>query len=173
MTLTFEQAVSGVTLDLALARGNSQKQRIAVTIPPGVRHGQKIRVRGKGLPGRGGRPDGDLYVICNVRLHAYFERQGDDIHVTLPITITEAALGAKVDVPTLEGTRTVTIPPGTPSGAKLRLAGLGVANPKGAERGDQFATIKIIPPKSLDPRHREIIEELAANEPDPRDGLWT
>jgi DnaJ-class molecular chaperone len=173
VTLTFEQAVRGVTLDLALAHGLNAKQRIAVTIPPGVRHGQKIRVRGKGQPGRGGRPDGDLYVACNVRLHAYFERQGDDIYVTVPITITEAALGAKVDIPTLDGTRTVTVPPGTPSGAKLRLAGLGVENPKEAGRGDQYAVLKIVPPKSLDPRQREILEELRTSESTPREGLWT
>ncbi len=172
VTLTFEQAVRGVTLDLALARDRATKQRIAVRIPPGVRHGQKIRVRGKGQPG-GARPDGDLYVVCNVRLHAYFERQGDDIYVTVPITITEATLGAKIDVPTLDGTRTVTIPPGTPSGAKLRLAGLGVENPKETGRCDQYAVIKIVPPKSLEPRQQEILEELQASDSSPREGLWT
>lgn len=173
VTLTFEQSVRGVTLDLALAHERGAKQRIAVTIPPGVRHGQKIRVRGKGQPGRGGGPDGDLYVVCNVSLHRYFERQGDDIYLSVPITIAEASLGAKVDIPTLDGTRTVTVPPGTPSGAKLRLAGLGVSSPKGVERGDQYAVIKIVPPKFLEQRQREILEELRASELPPRDGLWT
>ncbi len=173
VSLTFEQAVHGAKLDIHLDTGGGRRQRITVTIPPGVRDDQRIRVRGKGHPGGRGRPAGDLYVVCSVQPHAYFDRRGDDIYLDVPVTITEAALGAKVDMPTLDGIRTVTIPPGTASGAKLRLAGLGIRSPRGANRGDHYAVIKIVPPAKLTPQQKRLIEELAATDaPAPRDGLW-
>ena len=172
-SLTFDQAIKGTTLDLELSGASAGKQRLSVRIPAGVRHGQKIRVRGKGAPGRGRRPAGDLFVVCSVQPHPYFLRQGDDIYLTVPITITEATLGAKVDLPTLDGVRTVTIPRGTPSGAKLRLAGMGVANPKAKTRGDQYAVIKIVPPKRLSAEQRDLLKRFAAtSKTSPRDGLW-
>lgn len=172
-TLSFEQAIQGTTLDLELSTPSAGKQRLSVHIPAGVRNGQKIRVRGKGRPGRGRRPPGDLFVICSVQPHPYFLRQGDDIYLTVPITITEATLGAKVDLPTLDGERIVTIPRGTPSGTKLRLAGMGVANPKGKTRGDQYAVIKIVPPKRLSAEQRDLLKRFAdASNTSPRDGLW-
>jgi len=174
VSLTFEQAIRGTTLDLEISGPSSGKQRISVRIPPGVRNGQKIRVRGKGKPGRGRRPPGDLYVVCSVQGHPYFFRQADDIYLTVPITITEAALGAKVDLPTIDGIRTVTVPPGTPGGAKLRLAGMGVPHPQHKSRGDQYVVIKIVPPKKLTPEQRDLIERFARTENgSPRDGLWS
>ncbi|MFQ5429866.1 MAG: DnaJ C-terminal domain-containing protein [Phycisphaerae bacterium] len=173
VSLTFEQAVRGTTLDLEVSRGSRKRERISVHIPPGVRSGQRVRIRGKGKPGRGRRAAGDLYVICDVQPHPYFERRDEDLYLTVPVTVSEAALGAKVDLPTLDGTRTVTIPPGTASGAKLRLAGLGVPNPKGESRGDQYVVIKIVPPKPLTEKQRQLLEQLAETEaPSPRDGLW-
>lgn len=173
VSLTFERAIRGTKLELELKAEGRGTQRISVTIPEGVRAGQKIRVRGKGTPGRGNQPPGDLYVVVSVQPHPYFEREGDDIYLTTPISMTEAALGAKIDLPTLDGTRTVTIPPGTPSGAKLRLTGLGVNNPQTKYRGDQFVVVKIVPPKRISPEQRELLEKLAASDgANPRDGLW-
>lgn len=173
VSLTFERAIRGTKLELELKAEGRGTQRISVTIPEGVRNGQKIRVRGKGTPGHGRQPAGDLYVVVSVQTHPYFDRQGDDIYLTAPISITEATLGAKVDLPTLDGTRTVTIPPGTPSGAKLRLGGLGVNNPQTHHRGDQIVVVKIVPPKRLSPEQRELFEKLAAaNASNPREGMW-
>jgi DnaJ-class molecular chaperone len=175
VSLRFEQAIRGTNLELELRSSPSEPgQRISVRIPPGVREGQHIRVRGKGQPGHAGAPPGDLYVVCSIQPHAYFERRGDDIYLDVPITVTEAALGTKVDLPTIDGTRTVTIPPGTAGGAKLRLAGLGVPSTKGGKRGDQYVVIKIVPPRTLTDEQRRLFKELAASENgSPRDGLWS
>lgn len=172
VSLQFEEAIRGTTLELKLSIKGQSKQRISVRIPPGVRDGQKIRVKGQGQPSKGRRPAGDLYVVCRVQPHAYFERQGDDIYLTVPVTITEAALGAKIDLPTINGKRTVTIPPGTPSGTKLRLTGQGVADPKGNKSGDQYAVIKIVPPKKPTDEQRAMLESLGKLDVSPRDGLW-
>lgn len=173
VTLSFEQAIRGTTLELQLDLGRGRRQEISVRIPPGVRDGQRIRLRGKGRPATGRRPAGDLYVVCAVQPHRYFERRGDDLYLVVPVTITEAALGAKVDLPTIDGVRTVTIPPGTPSGAKLRLAGLGVPGAKDGRRGDHFAVIKIVPPMHLTPAQRGLLEKLAdTNVGAPRENLW-
>src|SRR5690606_34823276 len=101
-------------------------EQLTVKIPPGVSDGQRIRVRGKGYPGGPGVPPGDLYIICRVAPHPYFRRIGNDIYLDLPLSITEAALGTKVQIPTIEGRTVLTVPPGTPSGARLRLKGKGV-----------------------------------------------
>lgn len=173
VSLTFDRAIRGTKLELELKTEGRGTQRISVTIPEGVRNGQKIRVRGKGTPGHGNQPPGDLYVVVSVQPHPYFERQGDDIYLTAPVTIGEATLGAKIDLPTLDGTRTVTIPPGTPSGAKLRLAGLGVNNPQTKHRGDQIVVVKIVPPKGLSAEQHELFEKLAKlDESNPRNGMW-
>jgi len=181
VTLSFEEAIRGATLDIEVSDGTArseraasraERQRISVRIPPGVHDGQRIRVRGKGQPGSGRRPAGDLLVVCSVRPHPYFRRDGDDIYLDVPISIAEAALGAKVDIPTLDGIRTVTIPPGTSSGAKLRLAGLGAASPKTGQRGDQYAVVKIVAP-TISELQRRLLEELARSGLGcPRQGLW-
>lgn len=171
--LTFEQAIRGTTLELQLDRARGRRQRISVRIPPGMRDGQRIRVRGKGKSAGRGRASGDLYVICSIGLHPYLERRGSDIYLDVPITIAEAALGAKVDLPTLDGIRTVTVPPGTSSGAKLRLAGLGVPSPKGSGRGDHYAVIKIVSPTKLSDEQKRLIDQLAETDlGSPREHLW-
>ncbi len=173
VSLSFEQAVRGTTLDLELT-GDTSRERISVRIPPGVREGQKIRVKGKGSVGRGGKNAGDLYVVVSIRPHAYFERHDNDIHLTVPITLAEAALGAKVDIPTLDGTRTVTIPAGTPSGARLRIAGHGVVDTRGGQRGDQYAIIRIVPPKHPTEEQKRLMQQYAETDPSsPREGLWS
>lgn len=170
VSLTFEQAVQGTTLELSFADTTGS---VRVKVPPGVADGQRIRVRGKGVPGVNGGPPGDLYIICNVQPHAYFRRVGKDIYIDLPLTISEAALGSRVDIPTLEGRTVLTIPAGTPSGAKLRLKGKGIQ--AAGETGDQYAVVRIVPPRSLSDAQRTALESLReAGEPDPRAGLgWS
>jgi DnaJ-class molecular chaperone len=168
--LTFDQAIRGTTLELRLS-GARGSETISVKIPPGVHEGQRIRIKGKGNVNRRGA--GDLYVVCNIKPHGYFRRVENDIYLEVPLTIVEAALGAKIDLPTLDGVRTVTIPPGTASGSRLRLAGLGVTDPKSGQRGDQYVVIKIVPPPIPTPEQRALLDQLAAtNIGNPREGLW-
>lgn len=171
--LTFDQAIHGTSLDLRLSPATGgAAENISVKIPPGVADGQRIRVRGKGQHGGPGAPPGDLYIICRVAPHPYFRRLGNDIYLDLPVSITEAALGAKVQIPTLEGHTVLTIPPGTPGGAKLRLKGQGVKPAGGKPPGDQYAVIRVVPPKTLTPRQRELLEQLReANDDNPRRGV--
>jgi len=148
-------------------------ERIAVKIPPGVDNGSTVRLQGKGHVGRGGGPPGDLYIVTRVRSHPFFERRGDNLYCEVPITVTEAALGAKIEVPTVEGRASMRIPPGTNSGQVFRLRGLGVPHLKGGGRGDQFVTVKIVVPQNLDPRSQELFRELARLRPeDPRRAIW-
>jgi DnaJ-class molecular chaperone len=135
-----------------------------VKIPAGIDEGQTMRLGGQAPGG------GDLLLKVHIRPHAYFRREGNDILLEVPLSLPEAVLGTKVDVPTLDGTRlTVKIPPGTSSGARLRLRGHGI---KG---GDQYIEVKILVPAAKDERSRELIEEFARLNPqNPRAGLpWT
>jgi len=167
--LPFEQAIHGTTLSLRLGvEGNGRSELVEVKIPAGVDEGQRIRVRGRVPNPYGGEP-GDLILRCRVRPHAYFRRDGADIVVDVPIALTEAALGAKVDVPTLDGFVTMSVPAGTSSGTKLRLKGRGVKRHGESERGDLFVVIQIVAPKSLSEESREFFEKLAeASHDDPR-----
>jgi len=172
--LDFMQAVYGTTLSVRAPAGPGQAgETIRVKIPAGVRDGARIRVRGKGAPGPGGR--GDLYIIPRIGPHPYFRREGDDVHVEVPITITEAALGAKVDVPAIDGMTTVTVPPGTPSSLRLRLRGKGIQSPGRSTRGDQYVTLRIVPPRELSDKGRALLERFRAEQPyNPRDNApWT
>ena len=167
LTLDFVQAVQGVTTSVRLQLPTGQMETISVKIPPGVQEGSKVRVRGKGVPGMGGA--GDLYIIVHVTEHPYFRRENDDIHVDLPVSITEAALGAKVDVPTIDGMTTITVPPGSSTGRQLRLRSKGVAKRSSTDRGDQYVHLKVMVPPSLSPRGQELLKELAQVEKyDPR-----
>jgi DnaJ-class molecular chaperone len=164
ITLSFDQAVHGVQTSLTLQRpagdGSARQERLTVRIPPGVRDGQRLRLRGQGAPGVGGAGPGDLYLVIHVAEHPWFRRDGQDVYLDLPVTVSEAALGAAVDVPTVHGRTTVHIPPGTASGARLRLRGQGVGSPGGRTRGDQYCVIRIVPPRQLDERQRQLFEEL-------------
>jgi DnaJ-class molecular chaperone len=161
LMLGFLQAIAGTSTRIRISRqapdGLTQQETIEVKIPPGVKDGSKIRIRGKG--GLGAGSPGDLYIIVGVRPHEYFRREGDDIYVSVPISITEAALGAKVDVPTLDGTSTVTVPPGTGCGRKLRLRGKGVRR-GAAQAGDLYVVIQIAPPPSLGEREKQLLTQL-------------
>jgi DnaJ-class molecular chaperone len=136
---------------------------VEVAVPPGVESGGRLRVAAQGAPapGRGGLP-GDLYLDVVVRPDPFLRREGADIELDLPVTVSEAALGAKVQVPTVEGPVTVSVPPGTSSGAKLRLRGRGVKKPDGT-RGDQFCRVEIVTPKLAadDLETRKLFEEIA------------
>jgi molecular chaperone DnaJ len=143
-----------------------------VRIPPGVDTGSRVRVPNKGNAGVAGAPPGDLYIITEVEPHPVFERKGDNIYVKVPITVTEAALGAKVEVPTIDGPTTIRIPPGTVAGQKLRLRGRGAPSLRASVRGDQFVEVEIVVPKIADERSKEILRELARLNPeDPRTEL--
>jgi len=160
VSLSFDQAVHGTSLTMSITTGSST-QTVEVKIPPGVEDGQKLRLRGR-VPAQPGGQPGDLILICRVKPHAYFTRRGADIYVDVPVSVTEAALGAKIEVPSLDGMTVMTLPAGTAAGAKLRLKGRGLRQAESDQRGDLYAVIKIVPPKSLSVRERELYEKLAS-----------
>jgi molecular chaperone DnaJ len=152
----------------------NQQEPLTIRIKAGTRDGQRIRLAGKGNAGpRGGAP-GDLYIIIKAGDHPVFHREGDDIRLTVPVSATEAALGAKVELPTIDGRALLRIPPGTQSGQKLRLREKGVPSAtKDGHRGDEIVEIKIVVPHVQDERSKEILRELAKlNSEDPRAELW-
>lgn len=129
-----------------------EASHLEVTIPRGVADGQKIRLAGQGAPGKNGGGPGDLYIQIHVKPHPLFERHGNDLEVELPVSVREAMLGAKVDLPTLEGHVTLSIPPGSQSGTRLRLKGKGVKPAKGGTPGDLYARLSVrLPDPSKDP----------------------
>ena len=145
----------------------SQTRTITVRIPAGVKDGQRIRLPGKGAPGRRGGPAGDLFVVVHVSEHELLGRKGDDLTLTVPITFTEAALGTTLTVPTLDGNVSLKVPPGTASGRTLRVRGRGV--PGKGRTGDLLVTIEVAVPARLTPEQRELLEKLAvAMDEDPR-----
>jgi DnaJ-class molecular chaperone len=161
VTLTFEQAARGATLPLQISR-DGKLETIDVKIPAGVKDGSKIRLKGKGQQVSGGEA-GDLYIITNVRDHDLYRRDGLDILIDVPISVYEALLGTKVTVPTMDGEVTLTIPPGTGSGAKLRIKGRGAH--RGEDKGDQLCVIKIVVPKHLSPEDIELVKQLESRHP--------
>ena len=152
----------------------SRTETVDFRIKAGTRDGQRIRLQGKGNAGINGGAAGDLFVIVRTGTHPVFTRVGDDIQVTVPVTIAEASLGAKVDVPTIDGRAQLKIPPGTQSGQKLRMRDRGVESASHAgQRGDQIVTVEVVVPTLNDERSREIMRELAKlNNQDPRVALF-
>jgi molecular chaperone DnaJ len=150
-------------------------ETLEVRIKAGTRDGQRIRIPGKGNAGTQGGPTGDLYAIIRIEPHPVFRRDGDDIYITVPITATEAALGGKIEVPTIDGRTLLKVPPGTQSGQKLRLREKGVpsATKEGA-RGDEIVEVKVTVPMPRDEKTKELLRELAKLNPeDPRAELWS
>lgn len=148
-------------------------REVKVRIPPGVTDGQRIRVKGRGGAGVRGGPPGDLYVVAHVRPHPLFTRDGDHLRLRLPVTFAEAVLGADVKVPTLDGSVTVRIPPGTPNGKVLRVRGRGVSGAGGRSPGDLLVTVDVQVPTELDDAQRRAVEELAkVFDEDPRAALF-
>jgi molecular chaperone DnaJ len=144
---------------------------VKVRIPAGVEDGKTIRVKGRGTPGSNGGPAGDLFVRVHVQPHPLFGRTGKNLTVRVPVTFTEAALGAEIKVPTLDGPVTLRLPPGTPNGKVLRVAGRGSPLPQGGV-GDLLVTIDVTVPRSLTPEQRDAVARLADVMPEnPRDHL--
>ncbi len=159
LNLTFHEALSGVTKSVSVEGVTSR-----VRIPAGVADGARIRVRGKGASGANGGPAGDLYVRVHVADHPIFKRSGSDLRIEVPITYSEAALGANIDVPTLDGKVTVRIPPGTSSGQTFRVRDKGVARPGGGGSGDLLVTVEVEVPGQLGVDERELLEKLREQE---------
>jgi molecular chaperone DnaJ len=152
----------------------SRTETVEFRIKAGTRDGQRIRLQGKGNAGLNGGAAGDLFVIVRTGTHPVFTRTGDDIYITVPVTVPEASLGAKVDVPTIDGRAQLKIPPSTQSGQKLRMRERGVESASHpGQRGDQIVTVDVVVPHLQDERSREIMRELAKlNNQDPRVSLF-
>jgi DnaJ-class molecular chaperone len=157
--IPFTTAVTGGDVQIAVQRPTGKTETLAVKIPPGIEEGKKIRIRGQGQRfGRNGTP-GDLLIIIHIAPHPCFQRRGNHLLVRVPVTIAEAVGGARVDVPTPQGTVTLSIPAGSSSGTKLRIKGHGVA-PKNSPVGDLLAEIMIVLPKQLSDADRQTICEI-------------
>lgn len=156
--LTLEEVLQGARRALA---ADSGARRVEVKIPAGVRDGSRVRVAGEGRPGRRGGRRGDLYLRVRVLPHPRFERRGDDLHTKVVVPLTTAVLGGEVKVPTLDGSREIKVPPGTPVGRTFRLRGQGLPRLEaGGERGDLLAALGVELPGELSKRERELFEEL-------------
>lgn len=167
LTVEFIEAAKGARKRITLPDGSS----LDVDVPEGLQDGQTIRLKGKGEPGFGGGPPGDALIEITVRSHSVFTREKDDIVMELPITIDEAILGAKVQVPTLDGPVRVTVPKGASSGTTLRLKGKGVRNRRTGKRGAQKCVLKLVLPDTIDKELEGFIEEWRASHAyDPRQG---
>ena len=148
-------------------------ESVEVRIPPGAGSGSRLRVAGKGNAGSAGAPAGDLYITVRVEPHSLFTREGDDINLRVPVSVTEAGLGAKIEVPTVDGRALLKIPQGTQNGQKFRLREKGVFNSRKNARGDQIVEITISAPDVRDEKTRELLRELSRLDPrDPRSELW-
>ncbi|MGA3047451.1 MAG: DnaJ C-terminal domain-containing protein [Terracidiphilus sp.] len=166
-----------ISNDCATCQGEgvvNRTETVEFRIKAGTRDGQRIRLQGKGNAGLNGGPAGDLFVIVRTGTNPVFTRVGDDIHITVPVTIAEATLGSKVDVPTIDGRAQLKIPPGTQSGQKLRMRERGVENAqRPGQRGDEIVTVEVVVPTLQDERSKEIMREFAKlNNQDPRVALF-
>ena len=149
-------------------------ETVEVRLPAGVQSGDRLRVQGKGNTGVMGGPAGDLYITVRVDPHPFFRRQGDDIEISVPVTVWEAALGTKIEVPTIDGRALLKIPQGTQNGQKFRLREKGVHNARKDKRGDQIVEVEVQAFKAQDERTRQILRELAELHPeDPRQDLFS
>lgn len=165
MPVDFLAAAAGGTREIRLPDGKALK----VTIPAGAHDRQMLRLKGQGMAGFGGGPPGDAYVELHVEPHAVFRRKDDNIHLDVPVTLREAVLGGRIEVPTIDGPARVTVPPGSNTGTTLRLRGKGVRAAKSGERGHQFITLSVVLPKGGDPELAAFLKDRAqAPEADPR-----
>ncbi len=151
----------------------SKSDVVEVRIPPGVQGGSRLRVAGKGNAGSNGAPAGDLYITVRVEPHPFFQREGDDIHIQVPVTVWEAGLGAKIEVPTIDGRALLKVPQGTQTLQKFRLREKGVLNSRKNTRGDEIVEVVVQGPKVNDERTRELLRQLSeVNGEDPRKAIW-
>jgi len=137
-----------------------KSERLNVKIPPGVDNGSKVRMAGMGGPGERGGPAGDVYIVTRVRSHGYFERKGDNLYSEAKVTLKEAALGDKIEIPTVDGMVSLTLPPGVQTGQQLKLKGKGVPHLGGGGTGDHYVTIKVVTPTGLSESGKDLLREL-------------
>jgi molecular chaperone DnaJ len=151
----------------------ARPETVEIRIPPGARNGSRLRVPGKGNAGARGAEPGDLYITTKVAEHAFFHRDGDNIEIKVPVAVWEAALGSKIEVPTIDGRALLKIPQGAKNGQRFRLREKGVLNSRTNQRGDQIVEVAIEAPDPHDERTRELLRELATLHPeDPRSAMW-
>lgn len=161
----FLEAATGAARTVTLAEGAT----VTVTIPEGAEDRQMLRLKGKGMPGFNGGPPGDAFVELLVEAHPFFQRKDDNIHLEVPVTLKEAALGARITVPTIAGPVTVTVPKGSSTGSTLRLRERGVGNPKTGQRGHQLISLKVVLPAAEEPELNAFLETWQPKVPqDPR-----
>ncbi len=166
LAVDFLDAARGVSKRLSFPDGRA----LDVNVPAGAADGSVLRLRGQGQPGLGGGPPGDALIEISVEPHPLFRREGNDIHIDLPITLTEAVAGGKVNVPTIEGPVSMTVPAGSNTGTKLRLRGRGIT-PKGGTAGDQYITLKVVLPREPDQALKDFVNEWPGRDYDVRSGL--
>jgi DnaJ-class molecular chaperone len=167
LPVDFLEAVNGTTRRVRLSDGST----VDVTVPPGARDGQLLRLAGKGGAGIGGGPSGDAFIEIIVNPHPLFRRKGDDIHLELPVSLTEAVLGGRISVPTPTGAVTMSVPKGSNTGTVLRLRGKGVVRSNGT-RGDEYVELRVVLPDKLDPELEKFVQNWAAGKAhDPRHGM--
>ena len=173
LNIPFLTAVKGGQTTIEVQRSNGKTESLVVKIPPGIDTGAKLRLKGQGEPGSKGAPAGDLTIVIEVEPHPYYKREGQNLQVEVPISVAEAISGAKIDVPTVEGMKSLTIPPGSSSGLRLRLKGQGIPAAAGKPVGDLFVLLKIVVPKNIDADSRRLIEAFSERNPqNARAGLW-
>jgi DnaJ-class molecular chaperone len=161
----FLEVANGAVRTITLPEGKT----LQVTIPEGAEDRQMLRLKGQGMPGFGGGPPGDAYVELHVEPHPFFRRKDDNIHVEVPVTLKEAALGARIDVPTISGLVAMTIPKGSNTGTTLRLRDKGIRNRKTGQRGHQLVTLKVVLPMMEEPELTAFLESWQPrNSDDPR-----
>ena len=165
ITVDFLDAAKGTTRRISLPDGRT----LDVKIPPGIEDGKQIRLKGQGDAGATGGAAGDALIEITIRPHETFRREGRDIHLDLPISLAEAVLGAKVEVPTIDGPVSLTVPKGANTGRKLRLKGRGIALGKGEDRGDQYVHLQVVLPAKTDAELEAFVEKwVDKNQYNPR-----
>lgn len=165
LSISFLDAANGAERNVTLPDGSALKVRI----PEGAENGQMLRLKGKGMPGFGGGPAGDAYVELRVEPHRFFERKDDNIHLEVPVTLKEAVLGARIEIPTISGVVKIKVPKGSNSGTKLRLKEKGIRNRKTGQRGHQLVVLKVVLPSGTEPELENFLENWTPRtEHDPR-----
>ena len=172
MEIGFDDSLKGLNTTITVPKTTNENgkiqhttERIQVKIPPGVSNGSRIRLAGKGEVSLNGGPQGDLFIVTKVREHPFFERKGDNLYLSLPVSLGEALLGARVEINTFEGVTKMTIPPSTQNGQVFRLSGKGAPKLKGSGKGDLFVAIQVLLPDKMDEESKEIVRELELRNP--------
>jgi DnaJ-class molecular chaperone len=170
LPVEFLDAAKGATRRVQMADGRT----LDIKIPPGISDRQTLRLKGQGMPGFKGGPPGDAFVELHIQPHRFFERKDGNVHFELPVTLAEAVLGGKVEVPTIDGPVTMTVPSGSNTGSTLRLRGRGIVDPASGRRGDQYVRLKVMLPKEPDGELEEFLRRWSKEHPyEPRRELET